>query len=149
MNLENLKPALYSVKNRKRLGRGQSSGKGGTCTRGNKGAKSRSGNSKKLGFEGGQLPIQRRIPKFGFKNINKKKYLAINLDILQNLVERKKIKKEVNQDILLNNNIINKKDKIKILARGKLKTKLRIYAHSFSKKAINNINKLGGEIIKI
>ena len=120
MNLSNLKPAKGSVKNKKRIARGQGSGHGGTATRGHKGQKSRSGYSKKVGFEGGQMPLQRRVPKFGFKNINRIDYKGINLDTIQALVDAKKIKDEVTFEILLANGLVRKNELVKILGRGAL-----------------------------
>ncbi len=125
MNLSNLKPAEGSTKQRKRVGRGQGSGKGGTSTRGHKGAKSRSGYSRKVGFEGGQMPLQRRVPKFGFKNINRKEFKGVNLDTIQTL---------------------SKNDLVKILGRGELKAKLEFTADAFSKSAIAAIEKAGGKV---
>jgi len=148
MDLSNLKPAVGSVKKNKRLGRGQGSGKGGTSTRGNKGAKSRSGYSSKVGFEGGQMPLYRRLPKFGFKNINRVEYVGINLDVLQKLAETKNIK-SIDIEVLLQNGIISKKDKIKILGRGELKTSLEVKAHGFSKTAQTAIESNGGTAIKL
>jgi large subunit ribosomal protein L15 len=149
IELSNLQPALGSIKNKKkRLGRGQSSGKGGTSTRGHKGAKSRSGNYKKLGFEGGQMPLQRRIPKFGFNNFNRKKNVEINLDVLQNIIDKNKLS-EINMDYFIKIRLAKKNDLIKILGRGEIKTKIKIYAHKFSKKAIILITKIGGEPIII
>ncbi|WP_185859693.1 50S ribosomal protein L15 [Blattabacterium cuenoti] len=146
-----LTPRIGSRKRKIRLGRGQGSGKGGTCGRGHKGAKSRSGYSKKLGFEGGQMPIQRRIPKFGFRNISKKKYFVISLDTLQNWINKGKISenKVINKQILLDNNLVRKKnDLIKILAgKKKLKLSLKIAANKFSKSAVTFIKKEGGEAI--
>ena len=130
MDLSNLKPAQGSVKNQgKRIGRGQGSGKGGTATRGHKGAKSRSGYSKKIGFEGGQMPLQRRVPKFGFTNINRKEYQGINLDVIQQLVDDKKIKDTFDFDIILSVGLARKHEMVKILGRGELKTKLKVSAH--------------------
>ncbi|WP_103327537.1 50S ribosomal protein L15 [Bacteroidetes bacterium endosymbiont of Geopemphigus sp.] len=149
MRLENLKPAVGSVQNRKRLGRGQASGKGGTSTRGHKGAKSRSGNSAKLGFEGGQMPLQRRVPKFGFKNIHRKSYTSVNIDVLQALAEKGKIQNEVNLEILQKSGLVSNNDLVKILGRGKLTSKLKISAHKFSKAATKAIQKAGGEIISL
>ena len=148
MDLSNLKPAKGSInKNSKRVGRGQGSGKGGTSTRGHKGAKSRSGYSKKLGFEGGQMPLQRRIPKFGFKNINRVEYQAVNLKVLQSLFDNKKIKKSnVNISDLIKNGLVSKNDLVKILGSGELKTALNIEAHKFSKSAQDKIEKSGGKI---
>lgn len=150
MKLNSLKPSEGSVTNqKKRLGRGQGSGKGGTATRGHKGAKSRSGYSKKLGFEGGQMPLQRRIPKFGFKNINRVEYQPINLDKLQQLFDNKKIKKVVDMNSFIENGFAKKNDLIKILGNGNLNIPLKISAHKFSKSAKESIEKSGGEIIVI
>jgi len=151
MELSNLSPINGSVNTKKkRIGRGQGSGKGGTSTRGHKGAKSRSGYSKKLGFEGGQMPLQRRIPKFGFKNINRVEYQAVNLKVLQSLFDNKKIKKSnVNISDLIKNGLVSKNDLVKILGSGELKTALNIEAHKFSKSAQDKIEKSGGKIKKI
>jgi len=148
MELSNLSPSKGSVTTKKkRLGRGQGSGKGGTATRGHKGAKSRSGYSKKLGFEGGQMPLQRRIPKFGFKNINRVEYQPVNLNALQLLVDNKKIKKgTVNINVLIENGLVGKNDLVKILGSGELKTALIVEAHKFSKSAQAQIEKSGGEV---
>ena len=148
MNLESITPIKGSNKKAsKRLGRGQGSGKGGTSTRGHKGAKSRSGYSKKIGFEGGQMPLQRRIPKFGFKNINRVEYQAVNLKVLQSLFDNKKIKKSnVNISDLIKNGLVSKNDLVKILGSGELKTALNIEAHKFSKSAQDKIEKSGGKI---
>ena len=148
MELYNLTPAKGSVKNSKRIGRGPGSGKGGTSTRGHKGAKSRSGYSKKIGFEGGQMPMQRRLPKFGFKNNNKIQYKAINLNILQDLADKLNITK-IGPAELLANGLINKKAKVKVLAKGELKTPLNVEAHAFSNKALEIIENLGGTINKL
>jgi len=150
MKLHELKPAEGSTKNSKRTGRGQGSGKGGTSTRGHKGAKSRSGYKTKIGFEGGQMPLQRRVPKFGFKNINRVEYKGINLDTIQNLIDNSKKIEELNIEILIKNGLVNKKDLVKILGRGELKTKINIKAHGFSATAKAAIEKLGGtvEIVK-
>ena len=148
MELGNIKPAKGSVKTaNKRLGRGQGSGSGGTATRGHKGAKSRSGYSKKLGFEGGQMPLQRRVPKFGFKNINRKSYTGINLDTLQALVDAKKIKKEVTLDQLIALRLAGKNDLVKILGRGELSVAIKITAHKFTATAKSAIEAAGGEAI--
>ena len=144
MNLSNLKPAPGSVKNRKRIARGQGSGHGGTATRGHKGQKSRSGYSKKVGFEGGQMPLQRRVPKFGFKNINRIDYKGINLDTIQALVDAKKIKDEVTFEILLANGLVRKNELVKILGRGALTAKLNITAHKFTETAQAAIEASGG-----
>jgi len=150
MDLSNLKPAEGSVKNQgKRIGRGQGSGKGGTATRGHKGAKSRSGYSKKIGFEGGQMPLQRRVPKFGFTNINRKEYQGINLDTLQQLVEDKKIKGTVDLDTLFSNGLTGKNDLVKIMGRGELKAKLKVSAHKFTASAKAAIEAAGGEAITL
>ena len=150
MNLNNLVPSKGSIrKNSKRLGRGQGSGKGGTSTRGHKGAKSRSGYSKKLGFEGGQMPLQRRIPKFGFKNINRTYYNVLNLDSIQILIDNKKIKKDLTKENLIQLGLISKKDLVKVLGRGELKSGIKIEANKFSKSAILKIKKAGGETVEI
>ncbi len=143
MDLSNLKPARGSVKSCKRIGRGQGSGKGGTATRGNKGAQSRSGYSRKIGFEGGQMPIYRRVPKFGFKNINRKEYNGINIDTLQKLAETKNLK-VIDLDILKENGLISKNDLVKILGRGELKAKLEVTAHAFTETAKKAIEANGG-----
>jgi large subunit ribosomal protein L15 len=151
MRLDYLITAAGSVKKPKRLGRGQGTGTSGTCTRGHKGAKSRSGNSNKLGFEGGQMPLQRRIPKFGFKNTQKHKYVVINLDMLQSLADRMKLKSDyVNKNLLLSHKMVKKNDRLKLLGRGKLKlNNLKIVAHKFSKTAVKAIKKVGGEIVTV
>ncbi|WP_436515317.1 50S ribosomal protein L15 [Ekhidna sp. To15] len=145
MRLESLKPAEGSTKNRKRIGRGQGSGRGGTSTKGHKGAQSRAGYSRKTGFEGGQMPLQRRVPKFGFKNNNKIVSKAINLDDLQKLSEAKKLK-EITPEILKENGLAQKKDIVKVLGRGELKAALKVSAHKFSKTAQEAIEKAGGSI---
>ena len=146
MELHNLKPATGSIKKQgKRLGRGQATGKGGTATRGHKGAKSRSGYSKKIGFEGGQMPLQRRVPKFGFNNQNRKEYKGINLDTLQHLVDEGKIKDTVDMETLIGMRLARKKDLVKIMGRGELKAKLIINAHKFTTAAKEAIEKAGGE----
>ena len=144
MELHNLKPAKGSVKKGKRIGRGEGSKRGGTATRGHKGQKSRSGYSKKIGFEGGQQPLQRRVPKFGFTNPNRVEYKGVNLDRLQELVDNKKIKTKVDKQTLIDNGLAKKKDLVKILGRGELKAKLDITIHSFSKSAKAAIEKAGG-----
>ena len=146
MDLSNLKPAKGSVKkNNKRLGRGEGSGSGGTASRGHKGAKSRSGYSKKLGFEGGQMPLQRRVPKFGFKNPSRKEYHGINLDTVQALAEAHKVT-EINFEFLRDNSIVGKNDLVKILGRGEVSSKLNVQAHAFSKTAKEAIESKGGSI---
>lgn len=150
MDLHNLKPAEGAVrKEGKRVGRGEGSGKGGTATRGHKGAKSRSGYSKKIGFEGGQMPLQRRVPKFGFKNINRKEYRGINLDKLQDLVDNAGIKNEITVDTLIENGFAHKNDLVKILGNGELKASLKVTAHKFSASAKAAIEAAGGEAISL
>lgn len=150
MSLNNLKPAEGSNKTSgKRLGRGQGSGKGGTSTKGHKGAQSRSGYSRKIGFEGGQMPLQRRIPKFGFKNINRVEYNTINVDDIQYLVDNKKIKKDLTLDKMIELRMVKKGDLVKILGRGKLDVPVNITAHKFSASAEKIIEKAGGKINKI
>tara|TARA_B110000014_G_scaffold256011_1_gene238572 strand:+ start:460 stop:915 length:456 start_codon:yes stop_codon:yes gene_type:complete len=146
MELHNLKPAKGSVKKGKRIGRGEGSKRGGTATRGHKGQKSRSGYSKKIGFEGGQQPLQRRVPKFGFTNPNRVVYQGVNLDRLQELVDNKKIKTKVDKQTLVDNGLAKKKDLVKILGRGELKAKLDITAHAFSSTAKAAIEKVGGSV---
>src|SRR5688572_27605970 len=142
MKLHTLKPASGSTKTNKRLGRGQGSG-GSTAGRGHKGAKSRSGYSKKFGFEGGQMPLQRRVPKFGFKNNNKIYYKSVNLDLLEMIVEKSK-GTEISFQLLVDNGIIGRNDKIKVLGRGELKSKVNVQAHAFSETALKAIEKVGG-----
>ena len=150
MNLSNIQPAEGSThKNVKRLGRGQGSGKGGTAARGHKGAKSRSGYSKKLGFEGGQMPLQRRVPKFGFKNINRKDYQGINLDTLQELVDEKKIKDTLGFDTIVELRLARKNELVKILGRGELKAAVKVSAHKFTATAKAAIEAAGGEAIEL
>ncbi len=148
MDLSNLKPAPNSTKKRKRIARGQGSGKGGTATRGHKGAKSRSGFKRKPGFEGGQMPLYRRVPKYGFKNFNRVEYHGINIDTLQKLAEKKKLT-VVDPKSLIDNGLASKNDLIKILGRGVLKAKLEVKAHAFSAKAISEIEAQGGVATKI
>lgn len=143
MDLSNLKPAEGSTKSEKRIGRGQGSGHGGTSTRGHKGAKSRSGYKSRRGFEGGQMPLQRVVPKFGFKNINRKEFKAINLDVLQELAENLNIT-SFDLDTLVEAGMVSKKDKVKILGDGVLTLKLDVKAHAFSKRAKETIEKLAG-----
>ncbi|MCA0154043.1 50S ribosomal protein L15 [Winogradskyella vincentii] len=150
MDLSNLKPAEGSVKNQgKRVGRGQGSGKGGTATRGHKGAKSRSGYSKKLGFEGGQMPLQRRVPKYGFKNINRVEYQGVNIDTLQQLVDDKKVKGTVDFETLVSLGLAGKNELVKILGRGELKAKLTVTAHKFTATAKAAIEAAGGEAVTL
>ena len=146
MELHSLSPAKGSIKKSKRVGRGEGSKRGGTSTRGHKGAKSRSGYSKKIGFEGGQQPLQRRVPKFGFRNPNRKEYKCINLDRLQEIVVKYKLK-EINNQILVDNGFAKKNDLIKVLGRGELKSKINVSVHAFSSAAKDSIEKLGGKAI--
>lgn len=147
MNLSNLKPAEGSVKNeKKRLGRGQGSGKGGTSTKGHKGAQSRSGYSAKRGFEGGQMPLQRRVPKFGFKNINRIEYRGINLDVIQGLIDNNNVT-TVDLELLVSKGLAHKNDKVKILGRGELKSKVDITVHAFSATAKSAIEAKGGSAV--
>lgn len=148
MDLSNLKPAEGSVKNRKRIGRGQGSGRGGTSTRGHKGAKSRSGYSSKAGFEGGQMPLQRRVPKFGFKNINRVEYRGVNLDVVQGLIEKHNLT-VVDHATFMENGLASKNDLIKILGRGELKSKVEVKAHAFSSTAKSAIEAKGGSAVTI
>lgn len=148
MDLSNLKPAEGSVKNKKRIGRGQGSGRGGTATKGHKGAQSRSGYKRKIGFEGGQMPLYRRVPKFGFKNINRKEYKPINIGTLQELVDNKKVT-EINMEVLVENGFVSKRDLVKICGDGELKAKLDVTAHAFTKSAIAAIEAQGGNTTKI
>lgn len=148
MDLSTLKPAKGSVNSRKRIARGQGSGKGGTATRGHKGAKSRSGYKIKIGHEGGQMPLQRRVPKYGFKNINRKEYKGINLDTLQQLAEKKKTD-SIDIQTIVKAGLASKNDLIKILGNGELKVKLDVKAHAFSKSAIAAIEALQGSATKI
>lgn len=145
MDLSNLKPAQGSVKKGKRLGRGQGSGRGGTSTRGHKGAKARSGYSEKIAFEGGQMPLIRRLPKFGFNSLDKIEYKAINLNVLQSLSENAKIN-SIDVKVLFENGLISKNDKVKILGNGQLTNKLNVKAHAFSKKAKESIESLQGTV---
>jgi len=148
MNLSNLTPAAGSRKTRKRIGRGPGSGLGGTSTRGHKGQKSRSGYSKKIGFEGGQMPIQRRLPKFGFKNINRIEYKAINLETLQQLADSQQLTK-IGIDELKNAGFVSSKQLVKILAKGAVTSALEVSAHAFSKTAEEAIVQAGGTTVKL
>lgn len=148
-SLHNLTPAEGSVKKEKRIARGEGSGHGGTSTRGHKGAKSRSGYSRKIGFEGGQMPLQRRVPKFGFTNINRKEYQGINLDKLQLLVDSGKVKDTVNLDDLVANGLARKNDLVKILGGGELKAKLNVTVHKFTGSAKAAIEAAGGEAVAL
>ncbi len=148
MELHNLKPAEGSTHNSKRVGRGYGSGKGRTSTRGHKGAKARSGYKKKIGFEGGQMPLQRRVPKFGFKNINRVEYKAINLDTIQKLVDDKNLTKVTIADFI-SAGFVNEKQLVKVLANGELTSKVDVEAHAFSQKAEAIIAEKGGNVVKL
>jgi len=148
MNLSNLKPAEGSTKNRKRIGRGTGSGRGGTSTRGHKGAGSRSGNKSKVGFEGGQMPLQRRVPKVGFKNPNRVEYVGVNLDVLQKLTDQYSVS-SIDFATLKEHGLVSRNDLVKILGRGELKTKLEVKAHAFTATAQKAIEAAGGTIVKL
>ncbi|SMO87558.1 LSU ribosomal protein L15P [Saccharicrinis carchari] len=148
MDLSNLKPAEGSTKTKKRIGRGQGSGRGGTSTRGHKGAKSRSGYSRKIGFEGGQMPLQRRVPKFGFKNINRVEYKAVNIDLLQLLAEKNNLT-VIDVDTLREAGYINRNDRVKILGNGNISAKIEVKAHAFSKSAVSAIEAAQGTVVKL
>jgi large subunit ribosomal protein L15 len=148
MNLNNLKPAEGSTKNRKRIGRGTGSGRGGTSTRGHKGAGSRSGTSRKIGFEGGQMPLQRRVPKVGFKNPNRVEYVGVNLDVLQGLIEKYSIA-TIDLSTLRDHGLASKNDMVKILGRGELTAKVEVTAHAFTATAQKAIEAAGGTIVKL
>ncbi len=148
MKLHLIKPAKGSIKTKKRLGRGSGSGRGGTSTKGHKGDQSRSGYKRKIGFEGGQMPLQRRIPKFGFKNPFRVEYVPVNLDVIQKLIDENKLS-IIDSAVLADHGLASKKDLIKVLGRGEIKTKIEIKAHGFSKSAIEKIEKIGGKAIKV
>jgi large subunit ribosomal protein L15 len=148
MNLSNLKPAEGSTKNRKRIGRGTGSGRGGTSTRGHKGAGSRSGTTTKVGFEGGQMPLQRRVPKVGFKNPNRVEYVGVNLDVLQKLTDQYSVS-AIDLATLKEHGLVSRNDKVKILGRGELKAKLEVKAHAFTATAQKAIEAAGGTIVKL
>ncbi len=148
MDLSNLKPAKGSIKKRKRIARGIGSGKGRTATRGNNGQKSRSGYSKRFGFEGGQMPIHRRLPKFGFRNINRVEYKAINIDILDKLAKDKSLT-VIDVDMLRSAGYVHKNDLVKVLGNGEISSKIEVKAHAFSKSAVDAIEKAGGKVEKI
>ena len=148
MNLNNIRPAAGSTHSTKRIGRGQGSGKGGTSTKGHKGQKARAGYSQKIGFEGGQMPLQRRLPKFGFNNVNRKEYRAINIDTIQVLADTKNIT-EFTQEVLVQNGLAKKNEIVKILGRGELKSGVSISAHKFTKSAEEAIAKAGGKAITL
>ncbi|MDL1913702.1 MAG: 50S ribosomal protein L15 [Bergeyella sp.] len=147
MKLNTIKPASGSVHNSKRIGRGQGSGKGGTSTKGHKGQKSRSGYSQKIGFEGGQMPLQRRLPKFGFKNVNRKEYRAINLDTIQMLIDTQKVSGEITKEFFYKSGLASKNELIKIMGRGELKSAVSISADKFTRSAQELISKAGGKSI--
>lgn len=150
MNLNNLRPAKGAVKkNDSRKGRGEATGNGGTAGRGHNGQKSRSGYSKKVGFEGGQMPLQRRVPKFGFTNVNRKEYAGVNLDTLQEYVDAGRLKDEVTLDALIENRLVGKSDLVKILGRGELKAKIKVSAHKFTASAKQAIEAAGGEAVTL
>ena len=148
MNLNNIKPAAGSTHSQKRIGRGQGSGYGGTSTKGHKGQKSRAGYSQKIGFEGGQMPLQRRLPKFGFNNVNRKEYRAINLDTIQTLADAKNIT-DITKDVLVENGLAKKSEIVKIMGRGELKSGVSISANKFTKSAEEAISKAGGKAITL
>ena len=148
MDLSNLTPAQGSTKTKKRIGRGQGSGKGGTSTRGHKGAKSRSGYKSKPGFEGGQMPLHSRVPKFGFQNINRKEYKAINISTLQDLATKKDLT-SIDFEVLVESGLVTGKHLVKVLGNGELNRKLDVKAHAFSKSAIKAIEDLGGTVEKL
>lgn len=148
MNLNNIRPAAGSTHSTKRIGRGQGSGKGGTAGKGHNGQQARAGYSQKIGFEGGQMPLQRRLPKFGFTNVNRKEYRAINIDTLQNLADTKNIT-EITKEILVENGLAKKNEIVKIMGRGELKTGVSVSAHKFTKSAEEAISKAGGKAITL
>lgn len=148
MNLSNLKPAEGSTKNEKRIGRGQGSGRGGTSTRGHKGAKSRSGYSSKIGFEGGQMPLQRRLPKYGFTNLKRVEYKGINVEVLEEMAKSASLK-SITVDTLIEAGFVNKNDRVKILGSGTLSVALEVTAHAFSKTAVAAIEAQGGKVTKL
>lgn len=148
MNLNNIRPAAGSTHSTKRIGRGQGSGKGGTAGKGHNGQQARAGYSQKIGFEGGQMPLQRRLPKFGFTNINRKEYRAINVDTLQILADTKNIT-EITREVLIENGLAKKSEMVKIMGRGELKTGISISAHKFTKSAEEAISKAGGTAITL
>ncbi len=149
MDLSNLKPAVGSTKKSRRLGRGQGSGRGGTSTKGHKGQKSRSGYSRKKGFEGGQMPLQRRVPKFGFTNPNRRQFQAVNLGDIQKLFDAKKIKSDLDISLMIKLGLVKKNELVKVLAKGEYNIKLNITSHQFSVSAQKIIEKNGGTIVKL
>lgn len=148
MNLNNLKPAKGSTHHEKRIGRGQGSGYGGTSTRGHKGAKSRSGYKRKLGFEGGQMPLQRRLPKYGFTNLNRVEYKPVNLSVLDALAVKHNLS-EISLETLIEHGFVSKNDRVKILGNGSLSKSLKITAHAFSKSAVSAIEAIQGTVVKL
>ena len=149
MKLNNIKPASGYTHNSKRIGRGQGTGKGGTSTKGHKGQKARAGYSQKIGFEGGQMPLQRRLPKFGFTNVNRKEFRGINLDSIQTLIDTKGISGDITREVLVENGLASKNEFVKILGRGELKSGVSISAHKFTKSAEEMISKAGGKAITL
>ncbi|WP_312075273.1 50S ribosomal protein L15 [Chryseobacterium sp.] len=149
MNLNNIKPAAGSTFNSKRIGRGQGTGKGGTSTKGHKGQKARAGYSQKIGFEGGQMPLQRRLPKFGFKNVNRKEFRGVNLDTIQTLIENKSITGDITREVMIENGLITKNELVKVMGRGELKSAVSISADKFTKSAEELIAKAGGKAITL
>ncbi|PIF43295.1 large subunit ribosomal protein L15 [Chryseobacterium sp. 52] len=149
MNLNNIKPAAGATHNSKRIGRGQGTGKGGTATKGHKGQKARAGYSQKIGFEGGQMPLQRRLPKFGFKNVNRKEFRGVNLDTIQILIENKSITGDITKEVLVENGLVTKNELVKIMGRGELKSAVSISADKFTKSAEELIAKAGGKAITL
>ena len=149
MNLNNIQPAAGSTFNSKRIGRGQGTGKGGTSTKGHKGQKARAGYSQKIGFEGGQMPLQRRLPKIGFKNVNRKEFRGVNLDTIQTLIENKSITGDITKEVLVENGIVSKNELVKIMGRGELKSAVSISADKFTKSAEELIAKAGGKAITL
>lgn len=148
MNLSNLKPAEGSTKSSKRIGRGEGTGRGGTSTKGHKGQKSRAGYSRKIGFEGGQMPLQRRVPKFGFNPLKRVEYKAINLDKIQEIVDSEKVTK-INLEVLIKAGLVSSKELVKILGKGTLTSKIEVEAHAFSKTAEEAITSIGGTAVKL
>ena len=149
MNLNNLKPSAGSTFSTKRIGRGQGSGYCGTSTKGHKGQKARAGYSQKIGFEGGQMPLQRRLPKFGFKNVNRKEFRGVNLDTIQTLIENKSITGDITKEVLVENGLVSKNELVKIMGRGELKSAVSISADKFTKSAEELIAKAGGKAITL
>ena len=149
MKLNNIQPAKGSTHNSKRIGRGQGTGKGGTSTKGHKGQKARAGYSEKIGFEGGQMPLQRRLPKFGFNNVNRKEFRGINLDNIQTLIDTKSISGDITKEVLIANGLASKNELVKILGRGEFKASVSISADKFTKSAVEMISKAGGKAITL